>query len=189
VFFDIGIGLLLASVIGGIVSIENQAPSPWLMLGVGVAGSLWPDIDFLIWIARGKKVDHLAHKHRDLLHKPGPLIAILSLAVYATIGAEPSLVFQLASIAHFVHDTIGHAWGIQWLWPFSDRYICYRSVGEQKARWYAWTPEQQDQMCEKYGDRHWAKRSYGSLSPTLVLESVVFLGGALAACEYIRHAT
>lgn len=181
-FFDIGVGLLIASIVGN----HMQAQSPWLMLAVGVAGSLWPDIDFLVWLARRKKLDHLAHKHRDLLHKPLMFVPLFSIAVYYTLGQAAFAAFQLASIAHFLHDSIGHGWGIKWLWPLTDRYFCLRSVGEAKPRFYAWTPVQQDVMCEKFGNRHWARQSYGSFGPTLLLESAVILGGVIAAVEYLK---
>lgn len=65
-FFDIVVGLLLATLVG--VATGTEPSCIWLL--IGVVGSLWPDLDFVVWVVRRKKIDHLAHQRRDLLHRP-----------------------------------------------------------------------------------------------------------------------
>lgn len=110
-FFDIGVGLLLAVIIGAITSVE---PS-WQFSLVGLAGALWPDLDFIIWVMRGNRVDHLTHKHRDLLHRPLVLTPLLTITVWLCLEWQSGILFGVATLAHFTHDTIGHGWGIRWL--------------------------------------------------------------------------
>ncbi len=182
VFFDIGVGLVLTTLVG---VATNSEPS-WTLLCVGLLGALWPDIDFIIWILRGKKVDHLAHQHRDLLHRPLILTPILTIAVWLWLGRQAGILFGIATLAHFTHDTIGHGWGIKWLWPLDNRYWCYRSCGDHPIQMHAWTKYEQDLMCEDYGNRHWMKQSYGSWSGGIILELMVMgLGMASVVGWYL----
>lgn len=173
VFFDIGIGLLMATIVGAVTGSE---PS-WMLLAVGVTGALWPDADFIVWIMRGKKVDHLTHQHRDLLHRPLVLTPLLTTAVWWLLGWRPGVLFVVTTIAHFTHDTIGHGWGIKWLWPVDNRYWCYRSFGDQPTKLYAWTKQEQDELCEQYGNRQWMQQAYGGLSRSMMLELAMLLAG------------
>lgn len=154
-FFDIGVGLLLASMIGVISGTDSLG----LMLLVGLFGGLWPDSSFLFWIAAGHDMDLLSHKQRDILHKPLLLVPALSVVVYLMLGSYPLLVFLLASIAHFVHDSTGQGWGIKWLWPLNDHYYCYRSIGGHEAKLHSWTPVKHDVAHFLYGEGGWARHS------------------------------
>lgn len=179
-FFDIGIGLLVATLFG----VAAGSESPLLLLSIGVASALWPDLDFWIWLARGKKVDHLAHKHRDLLHRPLALALPLTAVVWLSLGWQAGALFGITTLLHFIHDTIGHGWGIKWLWPLNNRYWCYRSFGDQPARFYAWTLAEQDDLCEKYGNRNWAKEGYSLSSPNLKKELLVLSAGVLVGASW-----
>ncbi|MBI4021941.1 MAG: metal-dependent hydrolase [Candidatus Andersenbacteria bacterium] len=179
-FFDIGIGLLVATIFG----VATGSESPLLLLGIGVAGALWPDLDFSIWLARHKKVDHLAHRHRDLLHRPLALMPPLTLVVWLALGWQAGALFGITTVLHFIHDTIGHGWGIKWLWPLNNHYWCFRSFGGRPVRLYAWTLAEQDELPEKYGNRNWAKEVYSLSSPNLKKELYVLSVGVLVATAW-----
>ena len=175
-----GIGLLLATLFGQAVGGESSL----ILLLAGVVSSLWPDVDFIVWVARGHKVDHLAHKHRDLLHRPFALTPLLTLGVWAWLGPLYALLFCAATLAHFIHDTIGHGWGIRWFWPIDSRYWCYRSFDNRPAKMYAWTLSEQDQLCEQYGNRNWATEGYSLASANLRKELFVLLVGVIASATW-----
>lgn len=172
-FFDIGVGLLLASIVG---AFTKQEPSQ-IFLAVGVAGCLLPDIDFLVWIMRGKKLDHLAHKHRDLLHRPLVLTPILTGCVWGFLGWQAGVLFGIATLAHFMHDSIGHGWGIKWFWPLDNQYWCYRSLADGPMQLNGWTEEEQCSMCDVLGDRDWMKQLYGGFTRSLIVELIVMAAG------------
>jgi len=130
-FFDIGIGLLIASIVGMIVNVDFS----WVLLVMGITGSLWPDIDFLLYVGnryvRGLRplVDRWSTNHRDLLHRPLVAVSTTAFLVWIFFGHQEAIVFGFVTTAHFIHDTIGHGWGIRFLWPIDNRFYCYRPVG------------------------------------------------------------
>src|ERR1043166_1457460 len=108
-FLDLGVGIL-----AGLLLKEPV----WL----GIIFSLLPDIDALVNLAQFKST-RFAYHHRDLLHKP-MVFAVLGVGLYlfnSTLGA----LFLLCSLAHFVHDSIGIGWGVQWLWPFNTDHFSF----------------------------------------------------------------
>lgn len=175
-FFDIGIGLVLTAIIGW----ATGATPSVLLITVGMIGSLWPDVDAIIWKLRGKKMDHLAHQHRDLLHYPLIFTPLLSMAVGWILGWQAGTLFAVATLAHFTHDTIGHAWGIRWFYPLDSRYWCYRSYGSQPTRLYAWTKTTQDILCGLYGNRTWMQQTYGQWNAPLMIEMSVLMAGLVS---------
>lgn len=179
-FFDIGVGLLLATMVG----IATGTEPSWTLLFIGVVGSLWPDLDFFVWVVRGNKIDHLTHKHRDLLHRPLVLTPILTALVWVWLGWQAGILFGIATLAHFTHDTIGHGWGIKWLWPLDNHYWCHRSFGDQPVRLHVWTQQEQDVLCEQYGNRHWMKQAYGGLSRSLIVELIIITAGIVSVVAW-----
>jgi hypothetical protein len=177
VLFDIGVGLLLTALVGVITGSEPT----WTLVMVGLAGSLWPDIDFLIWILRGKKIDHFAHQHRDLLHKPLMLTPLLTIFVVTYLGWRAGIIAGAATLVHFLHDSGSTGWGVKWFWPLNDLYYAYRACGNEPARLHKWTRVEQDQLCRCYGDSQWMKNMYGRLtSPTMIVDFCVLAGGVRA---------
>lgn len=178
-FFDIGVGMLIATFVGVLVGTET----PTKFLAVGLIGALWPDFDFLWYVARrwarGMRplVDRWSTNHRDLLHRPLALTPLTTVIVEFIFGPPEALLFGCATIAHFVHDTIAHGWGIRWFWPFGSRFYVYRTVGSLPPRFYHWTREEQVAVVSRHGRDRWLKQSYGRLSPELRIELAVFACG------------
>lgn len=179
-FFDIGIGLLLSTFVG----VTTGSYPSWLWLLIGVTGALWPDADFIVWILRGNKVDHLTHQHRDLLHRPLVLMPLLTTTIWLWLGWQLGLLFGLATLAHFTQDTIGHGWGIRWLWPLDSRYWCCHLFGDQPAKLYRWTKQEQDEICDRFGNHQWMKQSYGGLSRSMIVELIVMTIGTISVVAW-----
>lgn len=168
---DIAFGFILTFLVGFVTGIEPT----WTFLLIGLVGSLWPDIDFAIWMLRDKKIGHLAHQHRDLLHNPCFNFPLLTIFIWQGLGWQYGILFLLSTLAHFIHDTIGEGWGVRWLYPMDNRYLCYRSVGGKPAKLYLWTRAEQHALAEKYGDPNWLKKKYGTLNFMLVTELIALV--------------
>ena len=130
-FFDIGMGLFIASVVG----MNSDVDFSWILPAAGLVGSLWPDTDFLLYVGnryvRGLRplVDRWSTNHRDLLHRPLVMVPFTATCVLMFLGHWEALVFGFSTLSHFIHDTIGHGWGIRLLWPLDIHLYCYRPVG------------------------------------------------------------
>src|SRR3989344_8450420 len=100
---DIGIGIFAAIIVGKLFSLELTP----LLIGLGIGFALLPDIDFLYSLARNGHSNHRAvAKHRDIIHYP--LIYLpLGMLIALPFGFQWSLLFLLASLGHFLHDSIG----------------------------------------------------------------------------------
>ena len=180
---DIGMGLLLTTMFAAVTGAE---PS-WQLPLVGIAGCLAPDVDFIIWILRGKKLDHLTHQHRDLLHRPLIFTPLTTTLVWLWLGPSAAVLFGTGTVAHFIHDTIGQGWGILLFWPLDSRFYCIRSYGDQPRQLYGWTKEEQDELCEEHGNRHWMQQDYGRLGGPLMRECIVLIAGLITLILWATH--
>src|SRR6185436_6524853 len=106
---DIGVGILAALWFGEPV---------WL----GILFALLPDIDAVINFARFRST-RFAYRHRDLLHLP-IIYVLIAFAVYF-FNPPVAALFLICTLLHFVHDSIGIGWGVQWLWPFCTDHFSF----------------------------------------------------------------
>ena len=173
---DIGVGLLLAVIVGVIAGISPSAP----FLLIGLIGALWPDLDAIWYVLQHKKVDQQAHQHRDLLHRPLVLIPPLTAVVWALLGWPAGTLFGLASLAHFVDDFFYIGWGVRLFSPFDDRHWCYRPLGEEPWQLLVITKKEQDALSQKYGDPNWLVNIYGTWNWYSILNLIVLLAGIVA---------
>ena len=174
---DIGIGIFSAIIVSKLFAVELTP----LLVGLGIAFALLPDMDFLYAVARNGHGDHRAiSKHRDLVHYPLlylPLGALLALP----FGPAWSLLFLLASAGHFIHDSIGIGWGIPWLWPFTDKNYSfiyrYSPPGKKLPQRliHRWERGKLDQLIDEYGDPDWFRNIYVRLHPFFVAEILFFV--------------
>ena len=148
---DILFGLILGISMNFIIGTpDSMLPA----LFFGVFCSLFPDIDFIVYLLRNRfKVDQLAHEHRDLLHKPIFFI-IAGIALYF-LSPEIGSIWMIGNLYHFLHDTIEGGWGIMWLYPFSKKYYTLVSYSPKKI---ISTKEEQRALALKYGNPHWFKK-------------------------------
>ena len=116
---DIGIGIFSAI----IASKFFQVKITLLVVLIGIAFALLPDMDFLVeWIKRKKMPGKFSHEHRNLFHFP-LLYVPVGLFVTFWFGWIYLFLFVFNSLLHFLHDSFGIGWGIKWLYPFSEKII------------------------------------------------------------------
>lgn len=183
--FDIGAGILIALGLGYIYPPENFAL--WVLLGVFFA--LLPDFDALINAVQYRGLDH-EYSHRDLLHLPLLYTPIGTLCIYV-FSPHVALLFALCSFAHFVHDSIGIGWGVQWLSPintdhFSVLYL-YQPPGKpalRKKYFYRFAHADIDALDRVHGDPDWIRHIYREMHPFAIVEFLVLAAGIALLCIY-----
>ena len=97
------------------------------------------------------------------------------------------MLFALASLGHFIHDSIGIGWGVQWLYPFIKDHYSFFYI--YKPRWraerlprrwlYIWKHDEIDALDARYGDPDWIRNIYFRGHPYAVTEFAVFLAAVL----------
>ena len=145
---DILIGLL----IGWGVAAAAGEPALWLAL-LGALAAVAPDADFIVWLARHHwKTDQFVHEHRDLLHHPF-LVSVIGGLGIALIYPLLGLVWCLATLWHFIHDTFDGGWGIRWGSPWSGR--SYMLTGDRSLRSIS-SREEQYMLAAEHGNPQWS---------------------------------
>lgn len=174
---DIGIGIFSAIIVSKLFSVDLTP----LLIGLGIAFALLPDIDFLYALGRrGWRDTHAVIRHREYLHYPLAYI-LIGLAAAPLIGTAWAALFLLASLGHFIHDSIGLGWGVAWLWPFTDKSYTflyrYTAPGKRLPRrfLYRWSREDMDRLIDEYRDANWLKNIYLKLHPVFTVEIAGFL--------------
>jgi len=186
-FFDIGAGILSSIFIGFLFKLSLTAP---FLIG-GIVFALLPDLDFIF---NFNKIigDINAHKHRNLVHYP-LLYIPLGMVIISFFSTAWSILFGLCSLIHFIHDSIGIGWGIQWLYPFSRKHFAflylYRPKNKEKMPnkiIYTWKHEDIDALAEKYGDEEWFKNIYLKWHGYAIIELSIFIFALIILYLYIR---
>lgn len=186
-FLDIGAGIL-ASIF---ISFGFQMELSFYVLAAGIVGALSPDVDYIVHLLQGgsSKDDK---RHRELIHYPLIFLPVVFLIFYP-LGIHIAGAFTLGAFFHFVHDSIGLGWGIQWLYPFKkDHYtFLYLYQGTTKERVprkliYVWKNEEIDTLDERYGDTDWLQNIYYKFHPFALVEYGVFIGAVLLLFWYAR---
>ena len=185
---DIGAGIF-ASIIVSYAS--GIALTPKFIAG-GIVFSLLMDIDFFLHFLRGGNTGN-SHRHRDILHHPLIYVPLGAAILHFSVGGVWALLFSIASLAHFLHDSIGIGWGVQWLWPFSRNHFAffYHSRPGYKERLprkmlYVWRHEDIDKLAEKYGDKDWVKSIYLRWHPYAVAEALFLAAALLSLFTYVK---
>ena len=174
---DIGIGIFSAIVIGQVFTM----PLTPALVVLGITLALLPDLDFLyVLLRRGPRDVHAVIRHRDLLHYP-VLYLPVGAAVALFFGPQWAILFLLASMGHFMHDSIGLGWGIPWFWPFANRnYTFFYRYTVPKKRFppqvvYRWERSDIDRLIDEYRDPNWLRNIYLKLHPFFAAEIAGFL--------------
>ncbi|MEO6077342.1 MAG: metal-dependent hydrolase [Candidatus Andersenbacteria bacterium] len=152
---DLAIGLLVATLCSWLFGFTTGCP----LVVTGLAGSVLPDFDMIIYMLDGGKLDKWAHRHRDYGgHWPLITVPAIGLFVWEYFGKEHAIALGAVVFLHYIADSGSTGWGIPWGYPFSSLYFCYRSVGDEPARFHAWTRTEQDAIAEIYGDATWTTK-------------------------------
>lgn len=178
-FGDIGAGIIVAF----LVATGFNIPYEPVFLASGVFFAIVMDVDFIAFMFN-TDTGRFAHKHRDILHYPLIYIPLGSALVYFILGPIYTILFIAASLIHFIHDSIGIGWGVQWLFPFTSKHYMflymYTPPGKEKMKYklvHSWKHEEIDALAEAYGDDDWIKNVYFRLSPYALLEFAIFALG------------
>lgn len=182
---DIGVGIFL----GIAFDLLSGQYDLNVFVVVGVLAALSPDVDFIYHILRGgtSKNDH---RHRELLHNPVFLL-VGWLAVAGLTSPTLAWLFVAGATAHFLHDSIGIGWGVQWLVPLrTDHYTFFYRVHTAdkpkppKRLVYVWPNDKLDRLQSQYGDPDWFAHTYLKLHPFALVEMVVFALALVALYLY-----
>lgn len=173
---DIGVGIILGIIADGMS--DMHASSTFVLFGIFAA--LSPDMDFIYHLLTGGTVKD-DHRHREVLHQP-IFLFVGALLIAGLFSPILGLLFLAGALSHFVHDSIGIGWGVQWLYPIkTDHYtFLYRVHTADKPKpprklIYVWPNKDIDDLNEKYGDEEWFKNTYIKLHPFAIIETVVFV--------------
>lgn len=173
-FLDIGLGIIIPALLSKIFHFELT--NTYILFGI--LFSLLPDIDF-IWykIFSGKNKHVQDHKHRDILHYP-ILYLIFGVILFYFLNIHLLVLFLVCSFFHFMHDSIGIGWGIQWFFPFKKNYYQFlytTNKNYDRSLVYSYKPEDLDAISETYGDKEWFRNIYLKLHPYSIIEFLVFV--------------
>lgn len=182
---DIGLGIFVALLAARLFGTELTAQ----LIGMSVLCALLPDADFIVHaIVHRKMGGKYAHIHRDLFHYPllycvvGGLIAVL-------FGGVWFFIFMTASLAHFVHDTMGIGWGIKWAYPFSKKIFKLFSTKEGDLSMSAstsWTEKELKKVAKEKGNEHWIRDVYFRWHPIGIIEDLLFVVSLVALWVFTK---
>jgi len=170
---DIALGIFGAI---AFAKIENINLSLILII-IGILFALLPDIDFVFYWMKGKKLNAQTHTHRELLHSPLIFISV-GFLIILSINIPLAFLFAILTFLHFVHDSIGIGWGVQWFYPFSHRFYKLFSTKDgkfSKKLVVSWAPEEQKIAAEQWGDKNWIKNVYFKPTPISITEFLIFI--------------
>lgn len=172
-FLDVAIGIFGAIIFANLQKVEL---SLFLIL-FGIISTLLVDLNLFVFTKK-YKLDKFHHNHRELLHYPLIFIPVGFALVFIIFNFPLAILFTILSFLHFIHDSIGIGWGIQWLYPFSKKFYKFFSdeTNELSTRFMiSWTPEEQEMAAKKYGRDNWIKYYYFRPTPISVVEYSVFI--------------
>lgn len=173
---DIGLGIIWGIVFDMVVGDHSLGTYVWF----GIFAALSPDMDFIYHLLRGGTM-HDDHRHREVLHQPIFLLA--GLVIFGLLFSwSLGWLFVVGALGHFVHDSIGIGWGVQWFAPLkTDHYtLLYRvhtadKPAPPKKLVYVWPNKDIDKLNKQYGDDDWFKNTYLKWHPFAIVELAVFV--------------
>jgi hypothetical protein len=184
---DLGVGIF-ASIF---VSWQFGLPFDWRLLMWGMGFSLLPDLDYFIHLARRGKLDQYTFKHREIFHWPIPYLALGAVVLWPW-GMPWVALFWICSLAHFIHDSVGIGYGVQWFQPFSKHrfefFYSFRPPQAPKAPIrpvHVWKHEEMDRLVQTVGDPDYLGNVYFKLHPYAIAEFSVFYLGLAALYLYL----
>lgn len=182
---DIGIGLIIGLLVNDFFDVNNYLA----MAALGVILTLLPDLDFIVMKFKPAKYRQM-ERHRELFHLPLLYLSIGTL-IFSVFGLPFVSLFILASVVHFIHDSVGIGWGVMWLYPFrSDSYSfiyqidTWKHVDIGRKFVYIWPRRDITKLSERYGDKDWIRHTYGDFHPYAIIEFTVFFTGIIALLLY-----
>ena len=172
------IDIIVGCIIGVIVGVFSDTTYPFWVLFFSIGAALAPDVDFLIYAWRHDwKIGKFAHEHRDLLHHPVWFSLGGAWMVSLCLPMEFALVWCIATLAHFVHDTLDGGWGVRWIpWPL-PRYRWYFTLASYSQQKVYRSLEVQREVAADYGNDDWFKEEkQSSIDKIVIIVCIVVIG-------------
>lgn len=168
---DIGVGLLTPVYVSRFFGVDLSTT----LIIWGVIFCLLPDFDFILALVF-KIRDH--YNHREISHFPIYFL-VLGIFIYIIFGKIWATLYILGVMWHFIHDSIGIGWGIQWLYPFSERHIKFFSNEKNEIGWkhYFRTGSDLDEIKRLHHKPNWISHYYFRPTFVSISETTIFLLG------------
>ena len=187
-FLDIGAGILIAIW----VQSTHALLFSWSFVIAGAVFALLPDLDFIVPVIAKRGFEGLL-RHREGLHYPLLYIPIGAF-IFTFFGVQWAELFVLASCAHFLHDSIGLGWGVQWLYPFTKDHYSFFYMYKPRFRpeklprkiFYVWKDDEIEALDVRFGDPDWIKNVYFKWHPYAIVEFLVFLAALVVLYIHVR---
>jgi len=184
-FLDFGIGILMAIFTSKLFIL----PVNLVFVVGGIFFSVLPDSDAVFNLIKYKGIEH-SYNHRSLPHLP-LLYIPLGMAILFLYSPAWSVLFGLCSLMHFIHDSIGIGWGVQWLYPFNTNHYSFLyqfdTWGKVPKKFiYVWKNNNIDILENKYGKKDWFRIIYMRLHPYGLVEWAIFITALFVLYNYIK---
>lgn len=180
---DFGHGIILSILIAYIFNVEYSV----VHLFFGVLFSILPDIDGINEFFKYKSIS--ASKERSKDHRDGchyPIIWILVGIIVIIFNQFWGILFLSSVLVHFLNDSWGTGWGVQWLWPINNRSYKFFSHKNKdgsglvfKNLVVSWTPDEKKDLIIKLGNPNWIKDTYLTFNKISVIEIGTFIIGII----------
>jgi hypothetical protein len=183
---DFGHGILLTVLVIHLFGVE---PAIWHFV-LGLLFSVLPDLDGSKEFFHYGKIDAGEHgDHRDGLHYPlvWAIIGVILIFINPFIGT----LFTLCVLTHFFNDSWGTGWGVEWLWPFSNKSYKLFSQNNVDADTSctslvtSWEPEAKNETAKRLSNANWLEDVYGRITIISAIEYGTFLIALLVLFLYL----
>lgn len=152
--------------------------------------SILPDLDGVVEFFKYRKMDAGEHgDHRDGLHYPlaWMIVGIVLIFINLFIGS----LFTLCVLAHFLNDSWGTGWGIEWLWPLNDRTYKFFSRHDRaddvtfKQLIVSWDKGGREHAAKYLATRNWLDDIYGRITLISSIEYSEFIFSLVVLALYL----
>lgn len=183
---DFGHGILITILL---LILYDKEPDLFYF-SLGLVFSILPDLDGVVEFLRYRKVDAGEHgDHRDGLHYP--VVWIVAGGILIFIEPFIGTLFTLCVLAHFLNDSWGTGWGIEWLWPLSHRTYKFFSRSDRaddvtlKQLLVSWDTEGREYAAKYLAKRNWLDDIYGRMTLISSIEYGAFVLSLVVLAIYL----
>lgn len=185
---DIGHGIILTIIMLKIFDLEPR----FIYFIFGFFFSVAPDLDAIKELIKFKNVaasKGRTEDHRDGLHYPVLWIIFGALLIWHDnfIGTF----FLSGVLLHFINDSWGTGWGVQWLWPLSKRSYKFFSRPDKDADvtlsnlLVSWDSDQKKVMMEQFGNPNFIQDIYLRPTKISIIEYGIFIFSIVLLIIYL----